>query len=111
MFRVSKLNVLNDITELTNHLASILTQFDFLRLAVNVARNNAILFKARQSHLSVEGTSVVLRESPLAFSENAVFLGVIFNSGMNWKAHVDKSRKLRLSVSAIYRLRSVGMTT
>ena len=76
------------------------------RLALNISKTNYVIFHSSQRKLDLNIT-IKLDKKALTQKEHIKYLGVIIDSHLNWKQHIQTvSNKISRSIGIMYRLRN-----
>jgi hypothetical protein len=97
----------NDLHVLTNMINIELEKFSEWfkanKLSINVSKSKYLIFRPRQKRLTV-GLSIEVNNHKLDKAKEVLFLGVILDEHLSWKAHISHvANKISKSVRIIYR--------
>ncbi|GFS67365.1 RNA-directed DNA polymerase from mobile element jockey [Trichonephila clavipes] len=92
---------------LNNHLKLLETYFNTWKIKLNVEKTVAVLFTRKRK----AATPPTLYSTPLQWSQNTIYLGLLFDSKLTWKQHILHARnKFRNALRLIYPLISRDST-
>ncbi|GFS97388.1 RNA-directed DNA polymerase from mobile element jockey [Trichonephila clavipes] len=86
---------------LNNHLKLLETYFNTWKIKLNVEKTVAVLFTRKRK----AATPPTLYSTPLQWSQNTIYLGLLLDSKLTWKQHILHARnKFRNALRLIYPL-------
>ena len=82
-------DVRNVIDTVNSDMPKVVAWFKANKLHLNSKKSVAILFRPRQRHLDNSNLNILIDGSPITFSSQTKFLGVVIDEHLSWGPHID----------------------
>lgn len=110
LYKVEKLHQSSSINRFEATLSLVKKIYDELQLALNVDKTVFVLFKSRQSRVSVPGSSISFDGIDINLSHQVKTLGLTISDHFNWLSHFTSLRpKCYSTIAALSRLRNLSV--
>ena len=73
------------------------------RLSLNISKTNFVIFHAKNKPKST--VTIIINNKDIDKVEEVKYLGIIIDSKMTFKNHINKLKKLSRSIGVVYKLR------